>query len=221
MSRSEELEYMFSGNGYQPPTEDCFNTEKKVCFHTGLPSTEIRLTVFDHISTSITQHSQTLSKFQEFIMVLIKLRLNIPSPSISTNSIQDIFLMVDCNRFLFVVTHLLARQKSAMETNANVFPLSIWQKSDCDHRLLWSFYWSTNKPSSTSTNFFPSHKHHNTIKVLIGITPQGTISYISQAQEGRTSDKYLNENCGLLVKLMPGDIVGGVHDSRKCWPEAS
>lgn len=136
MSRSEELEYMFSGNGYQPPTEDCFNTEKKVCFHTGLPSTEILLTVFDHISTSITQRSQTLSKFQEFIMVLIKLRLNIPSPSISTNSIQDIFLIVDCNRFLFVVTHLLVRQKSAMETNANVFPISIWQKSDCDHSLL-------------------------------------------------------------------------------------
>ena len=154
MSRSEELEYMFSGNGYQPPTEDCFNTEKKVCFHTGLPSTEILLTLFDHISTGITQRSQTLSKFQEFIMVLIKLRLNIPSPSISINSVQDIFLMVDCNRFLFVVTHLLARQKSAMETNANVFPVSIWQKSDCDHSLLWSFYWSTNKPSSTSTNFF-------------------------------------------------------------------
>ena len=52
-----------------------------------------------------------------------------------------------------------------------------------------------------------SYKHHNTIKVLIGITPQGVISYVSQAWGGRTSDKYLTEHCGLLSKLMPGDVV--------------
>ena len=54
---------------------------------------------------------------------------------------------------------------------------------------------------------FSSYKHHNTIKVLIGITPQGTISFISQAWGGRTSDKYLTENCGLLDKLMPGGMI--------------
>ena len=41
-----------------------------------------------------------------------------------------------------------------------------------------------------------SYKHHNTIKVLIGITPQGTIAYTSEAWGGRTSDKFLTENCG-------------------------
>ena len=43
--------------------------------------------------------------------------------------------------------------------------------------------------------------------MLIGITPQGVISYVSQAWGGRTSDKYLTEHCGLLSKLMPGDVV--------------
>ena len=38
---------------------------------------------------------------------------------------------------------------------------------------------------------FSSYKHHNTIKVLIGITPQGTISYVSEAWSGRSSDKFL------------------------------
>ena len=54
---------------------------------------------------------------------------------------------------------------------------------------------------------FSSYKNLNTKKVLIGITPQGTISFISQAWGGRTSEKYLTENCGLLDKLMPGDRI--------------
>ena len=78
MSQTEKFEYMFSGNGYQPPTQDYFNTDRKVRFHTGLPSTEILFTVFDHVSISITRRSQTHCKFQEFVMVLMKLRLNIP-----------------------------------------------------------------------------------------------------------------------------------------------
>ena len=52
-----------------------------------------------------------------------------------------------------------------------------------------------------------SYKHHNTIKLLIGIAPQGVISFISEAWGGRVSDKHLTESCGVLQKLLPGDIV--------------
>ncbi|XP_022807417.1 uncharacterized protein LOC111344455 [Stylophora pistillata] len=65
------------------------------------------------------------------------------------------------------------------------------------------------KPSNllTLAQTFSSYKHHNTIKALIGITPQGTISFVSQAWGGRTSDKFIPENCGILTKLVPGDTV--------------
>ena len=52
-----------------------------------------------------------------------------------------------------------------------------------------------------------SCKHHNTVKVLIVITPQSTISYVSQAWGGQTSDKFLTVNCGILNKLLPGGLV--------------
>ena len=54
---------------------------------------------------------------------------------------------------------------------------------------------------------FSNYKHHNTVKVLIGITPQDSISFVSEAWDGRTSDKFLTENCGFLNNLTPGDLV--------------
>ena len=50
---------------------------------------------------------------------------------------------------------------------------------------------------------FSSYKHHNTIKFLIGITPQGIISFISKAYGERASDKFITDDCGLLRKLIP------------------
>ena len=44
---------------------------------------------------------------------------------------------------------------------------------------------------------FSNYKKHNTVKFLIGISPQGTISFISKAWGGRVSDVHLTENCGI------------------------
>ncbi|KAK0151943.1 THAP domain-containing protein 4 [Merluccius polli] len=54
---------------------------------------------------------------------------------------------------------------------------------------------------------YSQYKHHNTVKFLISITPQGVISYVSKGWGGRTSDKHITENCGYLDKLSPGDVI--------------
>ena len=45
------------------------------------------------------------------------------------------------------------------------------------------------------------------MKYLIGIAPQGVITYISDGWGGRTLDKYYTEESGLLENLLPGDVV--------------
>ena len=67
-----------------------------------------------------------------------------------------------------------------------------------------------------------TYKHHNKIKFLIGITPQGVISFISSAWCGRVSDKYLTEHSNFLKHLLPGDLVladRGFDISDRCYPQ--
>jgi len=45
------------------------------------------------------------------------------------------------------------------------------------------------------------------VRVLIGITPKRTISFIQKTSVGNCSDKHITENCGTLDKLLPKDIV--------------
>ena len=52
-----------------------------------------------------------------------------------------------------------------------------------------------------------NYKQHNTIKFLISVTPQGSISFVSKAWGGRVTDKHLTEHSGFLDKLLPGDLV--------------
>ena len=55
-----------------------------------------------------------------------------------------------------------------------------------------------------------NYKHHSTLKFMIGITPQGTISYVSSCVGGRMSDKEIVENSSLLNYLLRGIITNDI-----------
>ena len=54
---------------------------------------------------------------------------------------------------------------------------------------------------------YSNYKKHNTIKFLIGITPCGSISFLSQCWGGRVSDKVITQESNFLRHLEQDDVV--------------
>lgn len=54
---------------------------------------------------------------------------------------------------------------------------------------------------------FSNYKNHNTYKGLIGISPDGVVTFISCLYSGSISDKQLTRQSGILDLLEPGDCV--------------
>ncbi len=214
-TQTEEFDYLFKETVTQPFTESYFeNNEDRVRFYTGLPGFDVLKVAFGFVSPYITRRSKTLSLFQEFIMVLMKLRLNVIP-------LQDL-------AFRFGVSvSTVSRTFSAwmMVMDIRLSPLVRWpEREELWHTMPMCFQYAFGKkttiiidcfevfierPSNllARSQTFSSYKHHNTVKVLIGISPQGSICFVSKAWGGRTSDKYLTERCGLLDNLKPGDLV--------------
>ena len=45
------------------------------------------------------------------------------------------------------------------------------------------------------------------MKFLICVTPRGVNSFVSKAWGGKTPDKHLTDNCGVMKYLLPGDVT--------------
>ena len=213
-TQTEEFDYLFpKSSGYQAPDRDFFKSDDRVRFYTGLPSYEVLMAVFEHVVPRVTRRTQSLDRFQEFVMVLMKLRLNVP--------FQDLAYRFTTS--VSTVSRIFSAWMVVMD--AKLFPLVYWpEREQLWHTMPMCFQYAFGKKVTViidcfevfierPTNLlaraqtFSSYKHHNTIKILIGITPQGNICYVSETWGGRTSDKYLTENCGFLKHLLPGDMV--------------
>lgn len=77
------------------------------------------------------------------------------------------------------------------------------------------------KPPVAQQSTFSTYKNRNTVKVLIGATPGGLISYISPAYGGSTSDRQIVERSPLTNICEPGDSICQTKDSmsRICLPQ--
>ena len=198
--------------------EECLVDNDFVKVHTGLPNAKVVKAVFEHVFEHVSKTLPSdgvtkLSPFQEFMCVLLKLRMNSSLEylayrfGISPSTISRIFLKWLKQMDLRLSNLIMWPDRDALrKTMPACFQESFGKKVaiiiDCFEIFL-------DRPSNLQAraSTWSNYKHHNTVKVLIGITPQGVVSFVSNCWGGRASNKYLTNNCGLLYKLLPGDVV--------------
>jgi hypothetical protein len=153
-----------------------------------------------------------LSLEQEFILTLMKLRLALLLEDLSfrfgistgtTSSVLVTWIKL-CSKELSVLI-IWPTRAQIKRTLPSCFR-KLYPKVRC---IIDCFECFTETPSGLdlAATMWSEYKHHYTFKVLVAITPNGAISYVSPAYGGRASDVYIVSDSGFLDYLVPYDEV--------------
>ena len=190
------------------------NKTEKVRFYTGMPNIGVLKVTFDMVEAYIRNDAKTLSKENEYLMCLIKLRmkylfknianhLNVSATTVQ-RSFHDTLDVLFCRLCGFLI------QWPERENLRESMPMSFRKNFGCSVVVILDcFELFTERPSDALNKVYTysSYKRHQTVKYLIGVSPQGVITYISEGWGGRTSGKYITEKCGIFNNLLPPDTV--------------
>ncbi|XP_068703808.1 uncharacterized protein [Montipora foliosa] len=149
---------------------------------------------------------------EEFILVLLRLKLGLMERhladmfAVSVSTVSRIYMT--WVRFLALTFNgSLLRWPSKQEITTHM-PNS-FSKYPGARVIIDCTEFFIEKPSSPSTQkaTWSDYKHHNTVKLLVGITPSGAFSFISKLWSGSTSDRRVTQESGLIDLLEEGDQV--------------
>ena len=153
-----------------------------------------------------------LTKKDIFVMFFLKIRLNLTDEDIGDRyGVHKSTVSRHFHQVLDVMhikcAHLICwpdreTLRLTMPTSFRKFFKSCCVIVDCTEIFI-------ERPSDllARAQVWSNYKHHSTIKFLIGISPQGTISFLSHAAGGRMSDKDILESSGLTHLLLPGRSI--------------
>ncbi|XP_033112380.1 uncharacterized protein LOC117113201 [Anneissia japonica] len=174
---------------------------------------EAAATLIDFQNKLIKLKRSALGKFQQMILSLMRLRLNMPVSllshifRVSPSTVSKVYSCTVDAMYVYL-RHMIhwPEREDLRKTMPMAFRKHYQTKVaviiDC-----FEIFIERLSGLKARAQTWSSYKHSNTVKYLIGITPQGVISYISEGWGGRVSDKYLTEHSDFLDCLLPGDVV--------------
>lgn len=210
---SENMQLKAELQAHQLSKESFEHDGEKVKYYTGLPNYSVLLIVLNIVTPFIGTKNIGLGIFERLLMTLMRLKLNMPVQDlayrfgVSTSTVSRIFLVMI--HILYIrLKHLIywPEREELQKTMPMEFRTHFSKKTaviiDC-----FEIFIQRPKGLMARAQTWSNYKHNNTVKFLIGITPQGSISFLSSGWGGRASDKCITEGCGILHKLLPGDLV--------------
>ena len=204
---------------YRPYSLDSFaNDNEAVYFYTGLES---YLKVCFVLSTlGIAQDKLTylygnipsMSVKDQFFLVLIKLRRYLTNFElsrmfgISESNVYNIF----CTWVRFMALQWGELEIWPSRDTVRYFnPTDFKRKFPTTRAIIDGTECPIQRPSFpiAQQSTFSTYKNRNTLKVLVGATPGGLISYVSPAFVGSTSDRQIIERSNIPSMCDPGDSI--------------
>lgn len=195
-------------------------SSKKLHIYTGLESYAKFLLVFNSLFStservpphihSIAQNLITLQN--KFLLFLIKLRTNLTHEIISDmfNISESSSLMI----FQYVLQYAYTKWKQIniwpSKALVNYYmPKDFKDKFPSTRIILDATEIPILKPSNhlEQKATFSYYKNRNTLKVMVGMSPGGMITYISPAYGGSTSDRQIIARSDLFKRLEKGDAI--------------
>lgn len=156
---------------------------------------------------------ESISFEDQIFITLIKIRQNYTNLHIaqlfscSETTISNIVItfihLLHEILFTFLMSTVPSREK-----NKTCLPSSFTQFSSCKIIIdCTDIEVATPGLMSHQSATYSSYRGMNSFKVLVGVAPNGVITYVSNLYPGSTSDKAIVEMSGFLKHLYPGDLV--------------
>jgi len=190
-----------------------FLTEENTNFYTGLPNLNIFMALLTIMKTVIPNGKfKFLPAADQLLLVLMRLRLGL----LHTDLADRFLIKESLSRQIF--RYWIPQISSKLSLLLAFIPNSLVQKSmpmnirlrypklrciiDCTEIF-------TEKPLKllTRAQMYSHYKAHQTVKYLIGIAPNGLITFLSAGYSGRASDLCVVRNSGFLDLIQPMDQI--------------
>ena len=225
-------------NNWTPMTWRKIKTDRKMNFYTGIATIQLFHAVFllikpylhtitywkgckrTLISSKIRSNtrSRKLKKIcqqDQFLLTLMRIRLNLMNEDladrfgISTGLCSETFTTWIISQVLGTALLVWLPRESIQSNLPNCFKKMGYSKCriilDCTEVFI-------ERPKSLQLQYatWAEYKHHNTVKILIGISPSGYITFLSDCYGGRQSDKFINQDSEFYENLERDDEVMAV-----------
>lgn len=195
------------------------NNDRLIMLYTGLPDKIIFNTVFDYLNAQKFKYYLgwsvvNIKRQDQFLITLMKLRQNLLYEDLSlrfncsvgtiTNIVITwVHLMHVCLYKKFMNDNVPSREK-----NRTCLPGAFTSFTNCRMVIdCTEVYTAVPSKLDKQQHTYSNYKHRNTLKGLVGVAPNGTVTYLSDLYVGNTSDKRIVQHCGILSHFRAGDLI--------------